>query len=39
MKAAHTHIIEVITVETSIKLADLKLIVFYGLFLHEEDTN
>lgn len=39
MKAAHTHIIEIITVEMSIKLDDLKLIVFYGLFLHEEDTS
>lgn len=39
MEAAHSHIIEVITVKMRVKLADLMLIVFYDLVLHREDTN
>lgn len=39
MEAAHSHIIEVITVKMRVKLADFKLIVFYDLVLHREDTN
>lgn len=38
MEAAHSHIIEVITVKMRVK-ADFKLIVFYDLVLHREDTN
>lgn len=33
------YIIEVITVKMRVKLADLKLIVFYDPVLHREDTN
>lgn len=39
MEAAHSHIIEVITVKMTVKLADLKLIVFYDLVLLRKDTN
>lgn len=39
MEAAHSHIIEVIRVKMRVKSADLKLIVFYDLVLHREDSN
>lgn len=37
MEAAHSHIIEVITVKMKVKLADLKLIIFYDAVLHREE--
>lgn len=39
MEAAHSHIVEVITVKMRVKLADLKLIGFCDLVLHRDDTN
>lgn len=39
MEAAHSHIVEVITVKMRVKLAHFKLIGFYDLVLHRDDAN